>query len=119
MSKLLWRPPGARGARGGQRQSGAGYRGCQDYVAKRGYFTPRVLPGATLVEAKGVTQLLQAGGTCIDNCTEVEFNAGHMHGARLVSHVEKNAKDVDFKAEDDQFDLSKLPPDRASGVVRA
>jgi rhodanese-related sulfurtransferase len=90
-----------------------------DYVSKLGYFTPRTLPGATLVEAKDVTQLLQAGGTYIDTRTEAEFKAGHVPGAKLVPYVEKSAKDADFKAEDDQFDLSKLPPDRASTLVFA
>lgn len=90
-----------------------------DYVSKLGYFTPRALPGVTLVEAKDVTQLLQAGGTYIDTRTEAEFKAGHVPGAKLVPYVEKSAKDADFKAEDDQFDLSKLPPDRASTLVFA
>jgi rhodanese-related sulfurtransferase len=90
-----------------------------DYVATLGYFTPRQLPGATVVDAKMVQQLIGGGALYIDTRTEVEFKAGHVPGARLVPYVEKSAKDADFKASDDQFDLSKLPPDRQANLVFA
>jgi len=78
------------------------------YVSTLGYFTPRTLPGANVVDAKAVAQLLQAGAIYVDTRTEAEFKAGHVPGARLVPYVEKSAKDADFDASQDQFDVSKL-----------
>ncbi len=106
--------PGAEGAK-----VVALAKGDFDYVATLGYFTPRSLPGVTLVEAKDVTQLMQGGGTFIDTRTEAEFKAGRVPGAKLVPYVEKSAKDADYKAEEDQFDITRLPPDKASVLVFA
>jgi len=90
-----------------------------DYVATLGYFTPRTLPGAQVVEAAAVVKLLQAGGVYVDTRTEAEFKAGHPTGAIWVPYVEKSAKDPDFKAGEDQFDLAKLPSDKSVPLVLA
>lgn len=91
-----------------------------DYVATLGYFTPRSLPGATVVDAPAVQQLLAKGGAqYIDTRSEAEFKAGHVPGAKLLPYVEKSAKDADYRAEDDQFDLAKLPADKATPLVFA
>ncbi len=42
-----------------------------------------------------------------------------MPQARLVPYVEKSAKDTDFDAAADSFDLTKLPPDKAAPLVFA
>jgi rhodanese-related sulfurtransferase len=89
-----------------------------EYVSTLGYFTPRALPGATLVDAAGVAQLVQAGGVyLIDARNAEEFKAGHLPGAKLVPYVEKSAKDPDFNAKEDQFDLSQLPADKNATLV--
>jgi rhodanese-related sulfurtransferase len=89
-----------------------------EYVSTLGYFTPRALAGATLVDAPGVSQLLQAGGVqLIDTRNSEEFKAGHLPGAKLVPYIEKSAKDPDFNAKEDQFDLSQLPTDKTSLLV--
>lgn len=90
-----------------------------DYVATLGYFTPRALPGVTVVDAKTVAQLLQAGATYVDTRTEAEFKAGHVPGAILVPYVEKSAKEADFDARQDQFDVSKLGANREQPLVFA
>lgn len=89
------------------------------YVATLGYFTPRSLPGATVVDAKTVVQLLQAGATYVDTRTDAEFKAGHVPGSVLVPYVEKSAKDADFDAAQDKFDLAKLGNDRDALLVFA
>ncbi len=89
------------------------------YVATLGYFTPRALPGANVVDAKTVAQLLQAGATYIDTRTEAEFKAGQVPGSRLVPYVEKSAKEADYNAALDQFDVSKLGTDRNADLVFA
>lgn len=78
------------------------------YVATLGYFTPRSLPGATVVDAKAVAQMLQSGATYVDTRTEAEFKAGHVPGAVLVPYQEKSAKDADFDASLDKFETGKL-----------
>ncbi|WP_397534370.1 rhodanese-like domain-containing protein [Roseateles sp.] len=103
---------------GGQRLTALA-PGAFDYVATLGYFTPRSLPGASVVDAAAVQQLLQGGAHYIDTRTEAEFKSGHVAGAKLVPYIEKSAKDADYKADDDQFDLSKLPADKSAALVFA
>ncbi len=90
-----------------------------DYVSTLGYFTPRELPGATVVDPGMVAQLMQAGAVYIDTRTEPEFKAGRVPGARLVPYVEKSPKDADFDPGLDQFDLSKLPQERDAALIFA
>ncbi len=90
-----------------------------DYVATLGYFTPRALPGATVVDAPAVVQLLQQGARFIDTRTEAEFKAGRVAGAQLVPYHEKSAKDADFNAALDQFALEQAVPDRNTPLVFA
>lgn len=90
-----------------------------DYVSTLGYFTPRDLPGATVVEPAMVAQLMQDGALYIDTRTEPEFKAGRVPGARLVPYVEKSPKDADFDSALDQFDLSKLPQERDAALIFA
>jgi rhodanese-related sulfurtransferase/ABC-type phosphate/phosphonate transport system substrate-binding protein len=78
------------------------------YVGTLGYFTPRALAGANVVDAKTVAQLLQGGATYVDTRTEAEFKVGHVPGSKLVPYHEKSAKDADFDGAADQFDTAKL-----------
>ncbi len=90
-----------------------------DYVATLGYFTPRALPGATVVDAAAVQKLMAAGARYIDTRTEAEFKAGHVSGAQLLPYVEKSSKEADYKAELDQFDVAKLPADKSTPLIFA
>jgi rhodanese-related sulfurtransferase len=89
------------------------------YVSTLGYFTPRSLAGANVVDAKTVAQLLQGGATYIDTRTDVEFKAGHVPGAKLVPYVEKSHKEADFDAALDSFDVARLGADRDAALVFA
>lgn len=90
-----------------------------DYVATLGYFTPRQLPGATVVDAAAVAKLLADGATYIDTRTEAEFKAAHVNGARFVPYVEKSLKETDFDAKADSFDTSQLPADKGTKLIFA
>lgn len=90
-----------------------------EYVSTLGYFTPRQLPGAKVVDAGAVAELMRAGAVYIDTRTEAEFKAGHVPQARLVPYVEKSAKDTDFDAKLDAFDLAKLPQDKGAPIIFA
>jgi rhodanese-related sulfurtransferase len=89
------------------------------YVATLGYFTPRALQGATVVDAPRVAQLLQAGAMVVDTRNEAEYKAGHVPGAVLVPYHEKSAKDADFDASQDKFEVAKLGPDKKAEIVLA
>jgi rhodanese-related sulfurtransferase/ABC-type phosphate/phosphonate transport system substrate-binding protein len=89
------------------------------YVSTLGYFTPRTLAGASVVDAKSVAQLLQGGATYVDTRTDAEFKAGHVPGAKLVPYVEKSHKEADFDAALDAFDVSRLGADRDAALVFA
>ena len=89
------------------------------YVSTLGYFTPRALPGATLVDAKAVGEMQKVGAVFVDTRTEAEYKAGRVPGAMLVPYVEKSHKDPDFNAADDKFDVSKLPPAKDSVLIFA
>lgn len=89
------------------------------YVTTLGYFTPRSLPGAAVVDAPAVAKLLQAGATYVDTRTEVEFKAGHVPGSLLVPYHEKSQKDADFDASQDKFEVAKLGADKNAQFVFA
>ena len=91
-----------------------------DYVSTLGYFTPRALAGATLLEdPAAVETLLADGARFIDTRTQEEFARGHVPGALLVPYVEKSAKDPDYDAKQDQFDLQRLGADKAQALILA
>lgn len=90
-----------------------------DYVGTLGYFTPRALPGATVVDAATAARLLGEGALYFDVRTEAEFQRGHIAGAKLVPYVEKSPKDVDYDASLDSFDVSKLPSSKDTPLVFA
>jgi ABC-type phosphate/phosphonate transport system substrate-binding protein/rhodanese-related sulfurtransferase len=89
------------------------------YVSTLGYFTPRQLPGATVVSAQEVDGLLKKGATLYDTRTAEEYSQRHIQGAKLLPYVEKSRKEVGFDVKQDQFDLSKLVQDKNAPVVFA
>ena len=90
-----------------------------DYVSTLGYFTPRQLPGATVLDAAAVVRMLAEGASYIDTRTEAEFKQGHVPNARWLPYVEKSVKDTDYDAKLDTFDVAKLPADKAAPLIFA
>ena len=89
------------------------------YVSTLGYFTPRTLPGATMVTAPEVADLLKKGATLYDTRSAEEYNTRHIQGAKLLPYGEKSRKEVGFDAQADSFDVAKLPADKNAPVVFA
>lgn len=80
-----------------------------EYVSTLGYFTPRVLEGATMVEDPArIEALLASGALYVDTRTMAEFERGHVPGAVLVPYVEKSAKDPGYDASLDTFEIASL-----------
>ncbi|MCW7539952.1 rhodanese-like domain-containing protein [Aquabacterium sp. A7-Y] len=72
-------------------------------VAELGLFTPTSLPGAKLVTASEVRQLLAQGAVLVDTRTEKEYKTKRVPQAIFVPYVEKSLKDVAFDASQDNF----------------
>jgi rhodanese-related sulfurtransferase len=106
-------------AAGGVDKPAAIARKDYDYVGTLGYFTPRALPGATVVDAAAAARLLAEGGQYYDVRTEAEFQRAHIAGAKLLPYVEKSPKDTDYDAQLDSFDVSKLPAAKDTPLVFA
>ena len=91
-----------------------------DYVATLGYFTPRGLEGAKLVEdPAAIEKLLASGARYIDTRTDEEFKRGHVPGAVLVPYVEKSAKDPGYDPAQDQFEVQRLGADKSQPLIFA
>jgi len=78
-------------------------------VAELGVFTPLSLPGAKLVHANEVQELVAQGAVLVDARNDKEYGAKHIPGAVLIPYVEKSLKDIAFDAKQDDFSgLAKL-----------
>jgi rhodanese-related sulfurtransferase len=85
-------------------------------VAELGTFTPKALPGATVVDHDTVKTLVSAGAVLVDTRIESEYKDKHIPGALWLPYGEKSLKDVAFDARLDNFPgLARL--DRERNVV--
>ncbi|MFO1327910.1 MAG: rhodanese-like domain-containing protein [Rubrivivax sp.] len=84
-------------------------------VAQLGSFTPNALPGARVVGAAEVRQLMDGGAVVVDTRTEKEFKAKRLPGAQFVPYAEKSLKDVAYDGKLDDFaGLKSLDPAKAT-----
>ncbi len=72
-------------------------------VAELGFFTPLALPGAKVVSAAEVQQLIAQGAAIVDARNDKEYKAAHIPQAMLVPYGEKSLKDVAFDPKLDHF----------------
>lgn len=79
--------------------------------------TPSALSGVKTVSAEEVKKMLDGGVPVIDTRVAAEHAEKTIKGAKSVPYKEKSAKAPDFDPSADQFDLSKLPADKAAPVV--
>ena len=85
-------------------------------VAELGTFTPKALPGATVVNLENVKALVSNGAVLVDTRIEAEYKDKHIPGAVWLPYGEKSLKDVAFDAKLDSFPgLAKL--DRERNIV--
>jgi ABC-type phosphate/phosphonate transport system substrate-binding protein/rhodanese-related sulfurtransferase len=89
------------------------------YVSTLGYFTPQLLPGATVITAEQAAELMKKGVPLYDTRVKEEYDDKHIKGAKLVTYNEKSAKEVGFNAAQDSFDMSQIAPDRNAPVIFA
>ena len=85
-------------------------------VAELGTFTPKALPGATVVTLPEVKALVSNGAVLVDTRIGEEYRDKHIPGALWLPYGEKSLKDVAFDAKLDNFPgLAKL--DRGQNIV--
>jgi len=85
-------------------------------VAELGTFTPKALPGATVVTLPEVKALVNNGAVLVDTRIAEEYKDKHIPGALWIPYGEKSLKDVAFDARADNFPgLAKL--DREQNIV--
>jgi ABC-type phosphate/phosphonate transport system substrate-binding protein/rhodanese-related sulfurtransferase len=89
------------------------------YLAKLTYLTPTFLPGATVVGADKVEQLIQAGALCLDVRTEAEYKTRHIAGARFLPYAEHSKKEVGFDRSVDKFELVDTVKDKNAPIIFA
>jgi rhodanese-related sulfurtransferase len=82
-------------------------------VAELGTFTPKALPGATVVNLEAMKALVAHGAVLVDTRIESEYKDKHIPGALWLPYGEKSLKDVAFDPHADSFPgLARLSPDR-------
>ena len=79
--------------------------------------TPPTLQGVKVISAQEGKPMLDKGVAFIDARVAAEYAEKTIKGAKNVPYREKSAKSVDFDRAQDQFDLGKLPNDKAAPVV--
>ena len=82
-------------------------------VAELGTFTPKALPGATVVDLPTVKALVANGAVLVDTRIESEYKDKHIPGALWLPYGEKSLKDIAFDPKLDNFPgLARLNPDK-------
>ena len=79
--------------------------------------TPASLPGVAIVSVDEAKKLFDGGVLMVDTRVAAEYAEKTIKGAKNVPYKEKSAKEAGFDASLDQFDLSKLPGDKATPMV--
>jgi rhodanese-related sulfurtransferase len=79
--------------------------------------TPTTLAGVKVVTAEEAKKLQDSGVPLIDTRVAAEYAEKTAKGAKSVPYKEKSEKAVGFDASKDDFDLSKLPADKAAPLV--
>jgi ABC-type phosphate/phosphonate transport system substrate-binding protein/rhodanese-related sulfurtransferase len=88
-----------------------------EHVSTRGFFTPEVLPGATIPTAEQVKQLMAQGVPLIDVRPLAHRRAGYIPGSISVPYELNSPKDVEYDDAVDRFDLTKLPQDKNAPMI--
>ncbi len=86
-------------------------------VSVRGFYTPEVLPGATILTAEQVKKLMAEKVPLYDVRPPSHYREGHIVGARHVPYVLNSPKETEYDDAVDKFDLTKLPQDKNAPMI--
>jgi len=87
------------------------------YIGKLTYLTPAFLPGANVIGADKVADLIRQGVLCLDVRTDAEYKARHIPGARFLPYVEHSKKEVGFDRSQDTFALADTVKDKGVPII--
>lgn len=88
-----------------------------EFVSTRGFYSPEVLPGATIATAEQVKKLMAQGAPLFDVRPTAHYREAHIPGAINVPYVMNSPKEVEFDDSVDSFDLAKLPKDKNAPMI--
>jgi len=88
-----------------------------ELVATRGFYTPEVLPGTTIVRATQVKDMMDKGVPLYDVRPGTHYREGHIPRALSVPYTMNSPKETDYDDSVDVFDLSRLPADRNAPMI--
>ena len=75
------------------------------------------LAGVTIVSVDEAKKLYDGGVLMVDTRVAAEYAEKTIKGAKNVPYKEKSGKEAGFDASLDQFELAKLPADKATPMV--
>ena len=79
--------------------------------------TPTALPGAKVIGAAEVRDLMAKGVPVYDVRDDEAYKNGYVPGSIHVAYKEGSAKEVGFDPADDQFSLNRLPKDKNAPLI--
>lgn len=88
-----------------------------EHVSSRGFYTPEVLPGATIATAEQVKKMMAQGVPLFDVRPESHYREAHIPGAKHVPYQLNSPKEPDYDDSVDKFDLTKLPQDKNAPMI--
>ncbi|MCU0840278.1 MAG: PhnD/SsuA/transferrin family substrate-binding protein [Thiobacillaceae bacterium] len=88
-----------------------------EFVSTRGFYTPEVLPGATLINAAQAKTLIGQGVPLYDVRPKSHYREAHIPGAINVTYELNSPKEPDADDTLDRFDLTRLPKDKNAPMI--
>jgi ABC-type phosphate/phosphonate transport system substrate-binding protein/rhodanese-related sulfurtransferase len=86
-------------------------------VSTRGFYSPEVLPGASIPTAEQVKKLMAEGAPLFDVRPQAQYREAHIPGAVNVPYQMNSPKEVEYDDAVDAFDLAKLPKDKNTPMI--
>jgi rhodanese-related sulfurtransferase len=88
-----------------------------EFVSTRGFYTPEVLPGASIINAAQAKALMAQGVPLFDVRPKSHYREAHIPGATNVTYELNSPKEPDADDAIDRFDLSRLPKDKNAPMI--
>jgi len=88
-----------------------------EFVSTRGFYSPEILPGATIPSAEQVKKLMDQGAPLFDVRPQAHYREAHIPGAVNVPYQMNSPKEVDYDDGVDAFDIAKLPKDKNAPMI--
>ncbi|MDP2787242.1 MAG: PhnD/SsuA/transferrin family substrate-binding protein [Pseudomonadota bacterium] len=88
-----------------------------EFVSTRGFYSPEVMPGATIPTAELVKKLMDQGVPLFDVRSQAQYREAHIPGAVNLPYQMNSPKEVEYDDSVDAFDLSRLPKDKNAPMI--